>query len=241
MVTSVFNVKTAIFEGPLDLLLNLIEERKMLVSDVSLAEVADGFLAYIGEQKTFPVGETAQFIVVAATLLLLKSKALLPVLSLSDDEESDVHDLEKRLRALQLIREAAKRLSQQKGRIFLGEGIRIDEPLFMPSADMTPMGIVDALREALRHAPRKKLVDEVEVKKVVSLDEMIDRLTERVQNAIRMTFRDFAQGATDPREVVVGFLAMLELVKRGFAHVSQDAQFEEISIEYAGTADTPRY
>lgn len=240
-MSTAFSVKTESFEGPLDLLLNLIEERKMLVSDVSLSHVADAFLSYVADKETFPVGEAAQFVVVASTLLLIKSRALLPVLTLSDEEELDVHDLEKRLKLLQIMRDAAKRFAVSIGRIFIGTGIRVDDPLFTPPSDMTPDSLHQAAIAALQNVPKKKIVDEVEVKKVVSLDEMIERLTARVQTAITMSFKDFAGGATDPREIVVGFLAMLELVKRGFAHVSQDAHFEDITIEYAGSAGTPRY
>ena len=75
-----FTVSAGYFEGPLDLLLSLIEELRMLVSDVSLSEVADAFLAYVSSKESLPVGETAHFIVVAATLLLLKSRSLLPIL-----------------------------------------------------------------------------------------------------------------------------------------------------------------
>lgn len=236
-----FTVKTEAFEGPLDLLLSLVEERKMLVSDVSLAKVADSFLGYITAAGSFPVGEAAQFIVVAATLLLIKSRALLPVLTLSEEEEGDVKDLERRLQLLQIMRNAAKALGAMTGRMFIGEGARIDDPIFTPPPDMSPASLIAAVHTALQNAPKKVLVEEVSVKTVVSLDEMIERLTQRVQLAITMTFKDFSNGAQDPREVVVGFLAMLELVKRGFANVSQQDHFEDITIEYAGTAGTPRY
>jgi segregation and condensation protein A len=70
---------------------------------------------------------------------------------------------------------------------------------------------------------------------------MIERLTERVQRAISLSFSDFTRGATSPQDIVVGFLAMLELVKRGFANVSQGEHFDEITIEYTGTVSAPRY
>jgi segregation and condensation protein A len=236
-----FSVKAGEFEGPLDLLLTLVEERKMLVSDVSLVDVADAFLQFVSTAGTFPIGEAAHFVVVASTLLLLKSRALLPVLALSDDEEGDIKDLETRLQLLQIIRNAAKSLQATAGRIFFGEGARISEPLFTPSRDLSVDSLRAAMQSALQNAPKKVFVEEVEVKAVVSLDEMIERLTARVQQAISMSFKDFAGGATSPHEVVVGFLAILELVKRGFANVTQDANYADITIEYAGAVSAPRY
>lgn len=240
-MNSAFVVTAGQFEGPLDLLLTLVEERKMLVSDVSLSQVADAFLEYVSGRGAFPVGEAAQFVVVASSLLLIKSRALLPVLMLSEEEESDVKDLETRLRLLQIIRATAKNLAVKNGRMFFGEGSKVSDPLFVPPPDLTTAALRAAAQSALSNAPKKTLVEEVAVKAVVSLDEMIERLTERVQKAISMTFRDFAGGASDPREIVVGFLAMLELVKRGFANVSQPGHFDEITIEYAGSAATPSY
>ena len=235
-----FTVRTHSFDGPLDMLLTLIEERKMLISDVSLAQVADDFLAYVSTQDTYPLGDTAQFLVVAATLLLIKSRALLPVLELSKDEEGDIVDLEKRLKLLSLIRASAGTWGQSRRR-FLAPGIDVREPLFVPPRDLSVESLQGAVREVLAHAPRAEVRDEVTVDPVVSLDAMIERLTERVQRAIRLSFSEFTEGATNAKEVVVGFLAMLELVKRGFAEVEQREHFDEITIEYTGTTEPPRY
>jgi segregation and condensation protein A len=236
-----FSIKAGEYEGPLDLLLNLVEDRKMLVSDVSLTDVADSFLQYISTHGAFPVAEAAHFVVVASTLLLLKSRSLLPVLTLSDEEEGGIVDLELRLKLLQIIRVAARALSAGSSRMFFGDGVRVTDPLFVPPPDLSQLSLLAAAKSALAQAPKPVDRDEVAVKSVVSLDEMIERLTDRVQRAITMTFRDFSAHAVDPREVVVGFLAMLEIVKRGFATVTQDTQFAEITIEYAGNTNTPRY
>jgi segregation and condensation protein A len=240
-MTAVFSVKTPTFEGPLDLLLNLIEDRKMLISDVSLSEVADTFLAYLSNQTEFPLHDTAQFIVVAATLLLIKSRALLPVLTLTDDEEGDIVDLERRLALLKIMRDAAKALAVSRARMYFAEGARVKDPIFVPPPDLATTSLHSAMRDVLNNAPKFVKRDEVVVDAVVSLDEMIDRLTVRVQKAIALTFSQFTEGATNPRDIVVGFLAMLELVKRGFANVNQNEQFDEITIEYAGSSGTPRY
>src|SRR3989338_7586724 len=89
-----FSIETEIYSGPLEALLNLIEERKLPISQINLAEVTDAYLAYVEKLPELPLGETAQFILVASTLLLIKSRTLLPTLTLSDDERESVQELE---------------------------------------------------------------------------------------------------------------------------------------------------
>jgi segregation and condensation protein A len=235
-----FTVKTAAFDGPLDMLLTLIEDRKMLISDISLAQVADDFLAYISGQQSYPLSDTAQFLVVAATLLLIKSRALLPVLELTADEEGDIKDLERRLALLSIFRTASQQFDTQHPQ-FLAPGVTVRDPLFVPPPDVSLVSLEHAIRDVLAAAPRQAERIEVSVDPVISLDEMIDRLTTRVQRAIKLSFSEFTQGAANSMDVVVSFLAMLELVKRGCASVEQGAHFDEITIEYTGTIDAPRY
>src|SRR3990167_342562 len=111
-----FTLATSAFEGPLEALLNLIEERKLSISGISLSEVTDAYLAYVEKLPELPLGETAQFILVASTLLLIKSRTLLPMLSLSDDERESVEELERRLARYALFRKAAKLLRKEWGR-----------------------------------------------------------------------------------------------------------------------------
>src|SRR5438552_15090344 len=111
-----FALSTNVFQGPLETLLNMIEERKMSISDVSLSEVTDAYLAYVERLPELPLGETAQFILVASTLLLIKSRALLPNLELSEEERESVEELERRLARYALIRKAARSLRKEWGR-----------------------------------------------------------------------------------------------------------------------------
>ena len=85
-----FTVKTKDFEGPLDLLLDLIEKRKFFINDLSLAKVTDDFIAHIQQFENLPMGESAHFILVASTLLLIKSRSLLPQLNLTEEEQTDL-------------------------------------------------------------------------------------------------------------------------------------------------------
>jgi segregation and condensation protein A len=234
-----FAVKVRDFEGPLDLLLSLVEDRKMLISDVSLSGVADEFLKYIESRGGFPMGEAAQFVVVSATLLLLKSRSLLPVLSLTNEEEGDIQDLEHRLKLYQVIREAVRGF-RSNGRMYFGGGARITDPLFMPSKDLTLPNVTEAVNRVLQNAPRVEKRTEVSVQTVMSLEEMMERLEERIQKALKLSFSDFS-GNVDKREIVVSFLAMLELTKRGLLLVSQERSFGDITMNYSGSVGAFKY
>ena len=94
-----FKVKVGEFEGPLELILDLIEKRKLHISDISLSQVADEFIEYIKSFEEFPMSDSADFILVASTLLLIKSKSLLPNLPLTEEEQGSIEDLENRLSA----------------------------------------------------------------------------------------------------------------------------------------------
>ncbi len=241
-MSDAFAVRIGEFEGPLDLLLNLIEERKMLISDISLTQVADDFLSFIQNQTVFPLGQAAHFVVVAATLLLLKSRALLPVLTLSDEEEGDVRDLEFRLALLQVFRGIAKNLSRLDRHMEFGSGASITEPLFIPPSDLSIESINAAGKRVLMEAPTQLTNPEVTVKTVVSLEEMMDSLSARIEKAVMMTFKEFTgSNASDRYEIVVGFLAMLELVKRGLMNVQQENARGDITMSYRGQIKPPRY
>lgn len=236
-----FTVTVGEFEGPLDLLLSLIEERKMLISDVSLVAVADEFIEFVRRQDTFPAGQAAHFILTAATLLLLKSRALLPVLELTDDEEADVRTLEKRLALYTIFRTAARSLAALPGRSFISGVAKEKTPVFAPGNELAISTLGSAIEEVLARAPRREQRKEVSVKSVISLDVMMGRLAERIERALSVTFQDFVGSPEDKREIVVGFLAVLELVKRGLLAVEQDAHFSDITMSYAGGAKPPRY
>src|SRR3990167_943013 len=114
-----FNIKTDAYQGPFELLLDLIETRKLLVNDLTLANITEDYIKHVRAQEAFPVEQTANFIQIAATLLLIKSKSLIPDLLLSDEENADVEDLKRRLAAYEKVREAARELSRVYGRIVM--------------------------------------------------------------------------------------------------------------------------
>lgn len=238
-----FTVKTEKFEGPLELLLDLIEKRKLFVSDVSLAQVADDYIAHVRALSEFPVADSAQFVLVASTLLLVKSKSLLPTLSLTADEQASIDDLEKRLKTLERMRALSVGVKALFGKgIMFARSERSLPPVFSPDADMTAPNLLEAALRVLSNLPKKEFLPKVVVDKVISLEEMIASLTERVTSSLRMSFREFAgaAGKGEKVNVIVSFLAMLELVKQGVIAVTQDRHFDDIHME-TESVGVPRY
>jgi len=243
MIKDQFKVKTQAFEGPLDLLLDLIEKRKLFINDISLAKVTDDFISHIQQFENLPMGESAHFILVASTLLLIKSKSLLPELNLTEEEKGDINDLETRLKIYQRIKDSSKFVQELFGKdiIFSQSHARPVSPVFAPDAEFTLERSLFLLKDLIGRLPKKEKLPQVVVEKVISLEDMIDTLTKRIQGSLRMSFKTFAGEHKENKvNFIVSFLAMLELVKQGIVHVTQDSNFGDIQME-TKEVGVPRY
>src|SRR3989344_5090032 len=226
-----YTVKTTVFEGPLDLLLELVTKRKLFVNDVSLSQVTDDFIRYIEEHEEFPIGESAEVIVVASTLMLIKSSSLLPMIKLTDEEEESIHDLEDRLVFYAKVKELAAGLKNIFGKkiIFEKTPTKNLTIVFSPDSKTDTTNLLLALERVIESLPKKEVLAKVTVKKVISLDEMIEKLAERISQASKISFKKFhgTRGALTYEKkvsIIIGFLAMLELVKRGAIRVTQEGR-----------------
>lgn len=234
-------VRTPAFEGPFALVLELIEKRQLLVNDLSLSQVTDDFIQHVRSQAEFPIEDATDFIGVAATLLLIKSKSLIPDLELTGDEEEDIDDLKRRLEAYEKAREASKTLARLFGRsIMISAGERAPDVVFAPSKDLSSTALATALASVLAEREKEEVLPEARVRPMVTIEEMMDRLMSRAQKALTMSFKDFAGDAKEKVEVIVSFLALLELVKQGALDVLQHETFSDIRITNT-SATTPRY
>ena len=238
----VFEIKTPIFEGPLHLLLSLVEKRQLLINEISLTKVTDEFISYINSSVNATTSESAEFILVAATLVLIKSKSLLPAIELTSGESADIEILEHRLKMLKAVREMAGFLKHHLAGppIFLAND-RPFTPIFSPAEDLTYASLKNAIKELFASLPKKEVVPTAVVQKVVSLQEMIEDLTERIQRGLKMSFKQFSKNHAESKVgLIVSFLALLELVKRGIVSVSQNDTFDDILIETENLG-TPNY
>lgn len=238
-----FTIKTQAFEGPLDLLLDLIEKRKLFINDISLAKVTDDFIAHVRQFDKLPMGESAHFILIASTLLLIKSKSLLPELSLTEEEQGDIRDLETRLKVYKRIKEASIHIQRLFGAemIFPQSTSRKLDPVFAPAPEFTLEKALQILKDLAQRIPKKEALPKHVVSKVISLEDMIGTLTTRIQSSLRISFRQFANEHKGEKvNVIVSFLAMLELVKEGVVHVTQERHFDDIQME-TKEVGVPRY
>lgn len=229
-----YQVKLDQFEGPLDLLLTHIEKRKLPINEVSLAKVTDDFISYIENTEKFPIGESAHFILIASTLLLIKSKSLLPTLDLTSEEQGSIEDLERRLKQYQRIKDLSVHVKERFGKVILFSPLprKNRKPVFSPDSKTNISGIREAVNRVLESIPKFEKLPTVLVKKVISLEEMIGGLTERITKSLKMSFKEFSLAdKKDKVNVIVSFLAMLELVKRGIIKANQEKVFDDIYME----------
>ena len=237
-------VKTPVFEGPLQLLIELIEKRKLLINDISLAEVTDEYIKRVSGMGELPLGEASDFIALAATLLLIKSRSLLPSLELSEEETRDIKELEYRLALYQILKGAARGLGKSLELPPLWEGeSQPPQVFFVPDTRATVGELHAVMRRLIEEFPTFSQLPKVAVAKAVSLEEMIDKLARRVSAAIQLSFREFSghgKPTTEKREVVVSFLALLELMKQGIIRATQQKPFSDIVLE-GGSISTPSY
>lgn len=241
-----YTVKTTGFEGPFGLLLNLVEARKLFINEISLAQVTEDYIRYMNELGGLTPAEVSNFIIVAATLILIKSKSLLPNLHLTSEEVSDINKLEDRLQLYAVYMKLAENVKNMFGKKIIfapqerkparpdGRSGGNDTIVFLPDNQITKESMMQFAQDSLIRAPKKVFLPEVEIKKVMSIEAMIDKLTERIQNSLKMNFKEFSGVATTREEkvvVIVGFLAMLELVRGGILNAIQENNFEDIMIE----------
>ncbi|MEI8174815.1 MAG: ScpA family protein [bacterium] len=238
MEKETYNIKTAGFEGPFGVLLDLIEKHKLFINDVSLASVTEDYINYmnkLGGLNSFSPAEISSFIIVASTLILIKSRSLLPNLNLTPEEEGDIRNLEDRLRLYEIFTKLGVNVKNIFGKemIFVPLERKSEVIVFLPDDRITRDNMMTFAKNVLGSMPKKIFLPEVEVKKVISIEEMIGKLTERIQSSIQTSFRNFTGKATTREEkvfMIVGFLAMLELVRNGILDVVQENNFADIII-----------
>lgn len=236
-----FVVKTKEFEGPVEKLLNLIEERKLFISDISLARVTDDYIKYIEALEEHDIDGTAEFIVIASTLVLIKSKSLLPDMELSEEEEKNIEDLEDRLAK----HKQTRHLSQYIRSAF-GENIRFtrnesQEVYFAPGENCTVEHLHTAMRDVVERLPSPPDRPTAQVEKVERLEDVLANLKKRLASRSRINFSKVSRENTDSKKgVIVRFLALLELVKQDVVKADQSENFARIIIE-SREVDTPQY
>ena len=242
-----FELRLEYFQGPLDKLLGLIEEKKMEVSQVSLADVTNDFLGYLDQFKVAliegqgnedsplfdaPPELLADFLVVASRLLLIKSKSLLPSLNLSVEEESEIKDLEHRLalyKEFKKTQEHVRTLWSDMPKMYAREFLTSNEPLFYPPSDVTPEKLFESILKITGDLEQLFKPKATVRNQIVNLRAKIQEIAARL-TSIPTTFSELHGGNGTKGEVVVLFLAILHLIKQQLVNVEQAGHFEEMKI-----------
>jgi segregation and condensation protein A len=233
-----YQVKLAVFEGPLDLLLQLIEKHQLDITTVALAQVADQYLEYIGLLPEVDPALLSDFLVIAARLLLIKSKALLPKppVEPEEEEEDDAEALARQLLEYKRFKGIAAQFRRWEE-----AGLRTyvrPAPLSKSDLNLAPRfsleGVtLDGLSEALRAALARMAPDQPTETIAPILWSITDKIAS-IQRALaqggRASLQSLLAGAASRVEAIVLFLALLELIKAREVKVAQDATFGEILI-----------
>jgi segregation and condensation protein A len=231
-----YHVKLEVFEGPLDLLLQSIRREALEITAVSLAAVTDQYLAYLEQLQEIDPGALASFLEVAAQLVLIKSRRLLPrppADPLDEEEEDPAEMLARRLRQYAMFKEAARALQEREAQ-GLRAYVRITPPPELPQRDelggLSIDDLLAAMQQALNTRPARSVSHVIEPIKV-TIDDRSEVIRQALLRSWPMSFQSLLRDCRSRIEIIVTFLALLELVKAGEISVWQDALFGEIMIE----------
>ncbi len=233
---SPYQVALPVFEGPLDLLLHLIERQELSITEVSLAQVTNQYLDYLARISERNPADLADFLVVAAKLLLIKSRVLLPQppASLSPEEEDVGDDLVRQLIEYKKFKEVAHWLRQveeqgQQAYVRL-PGIPPVEPV-VDLGDVSLVDLLAAVREALNVKPPLPTVNGAVAPITITIADQMDLIERRTAGGRQVSFRQLLADAQSRLEIIVTLLALLEMVKQLLVCMRQDQLFADILIE----------
>ena len=227
------------FSGPLGLLLSLIESEEMDITEVNLAKIADEYVNYVRGAKDIDAEEMADFLVLAAKLLFIKSKALLPYLYTAEDE-AEVDDLEKQLRMYKEFVGASQKIKEiiaGKHFLFLPPLIKnrrqqFNLPVFTAPLKVNPQILQEVFLRVLLNLEKQQeeKLPESTLEPKINIEDRISSIKKMLLDKLRVNFSKLLLGAQTKTEVIVSFLAVLELAKQKELFFEQDELFSEIYI-----------
>jgi segregation and condensation protein A len=230
-----YQLKLDIFEGPLDLLLHLIKEQKMEIHDIPVAEISRQYLKYMELMTDLNLEVAGEYLVMAAELTRLKSKMLLPSHGDGEDGEDGIDprdELTRRLLEYQRYKSAAgdlRQLEYDRQQLFSrGSEIQIEEGEEEVIVDATIFDLFSAFKEVLNQRTFK---EDIEIKiTTLSVSERVNRVLDTLNENESVTFESLFAESLSKQEVIVTFLALLELMRMSLIRVQQGSQFEAIRI-----------
>lgn len=242
MTNDAYQLKLENYSGPLQKLLELIEEKKLEISEISLARVTDDFLRYLeklGKVQGAPeesIRILADFVVVASRLIFIKSKALLPNLDLSQEEEAKIKDLEKRLRLYRELKPAMRIIA----RLWKEKNEEFSRPYFMNAVcwrganvffpgKVSVYGIAAAMRNVWQNLSGFIEESRVVREKILTLEDTIKEVIQRLTELREISFAKLSESKSRA-ETIVTFLAILHLAREQLIFIEQEGHFSDIII-----------
>lgn len=236
------HTKVKQFEGPLDLLLSLIEQRQLDITNIALAEVTEQFLQHIKQLTDVDPTVLADYLAIAAKLLVIKSKAILPSLEVETFEEDDVGiDLESRLLLYKQFKEVAKflkKLDAKREQSFTRTLTFEEKVNFFPDKTIDQSSLHAGILKILNSLKELDNLPKAKVKEAISIQEKIDILRTKLGEQVETKLSELIATAKNKSEVIITFLALLELIKQRIFTADQDALFAEVVIKKYATATT---
>lgn len=230
-----YQVSIQNFSGPLDLLLQLVEKKNLAITELSLAQVTQEYVAFLNEQEEINSEDLADFLVIASTLLLIKSRSLLPSLVLAPEEEAEIMDLETRLKIYKLYKEAGNKLKEMfKKEIFILDrpSWKNIEAKFSPPPHCSSESLNTAFLRILKEIQIEEIkpLAEKKIQRIISLEERIKELIQKITHGKMFRLQDLTREKQDKIDLILTFLAALHLVKQKIIKIEQKDNFGEIWI-----------
>ncbi len=222
------------FEGPLDLLLQLIEKEKLDITEVSLEKVTDQFLEHIKKIEEIEAENLADFLIMASQLILIKSRALLPDLDIEDEEEISAEELAFRLKEYKKFKDQSQKIDEiykNKQISFEQEFCLQKSDVFAPGRNLKLNSMHEAMKSIVLSISKFRDLAKKTVKQTISIKERIIDLQKMISKQINLEFRNIIKKSQNKMEAVVSFLALLELVKQQVVHVDQNEIFGDILLK----------
>jgi len=233
--SNVYKIDTPVYQGPLDLLLQLIENAELDITTLALAQVTDQYLRHLEEMQNLLPDEISAFLVIAAKLIQIKSESLLPQQSNVIEEETDLgNELARQLIAYKRYKEIADILAERK-ELGYQTFIRLSPPEvdIKENLDLGNFGVNELFSLAssifLKDIERQSINTVVERPKVTIKDK-INQISEHFKSSDELTFRELLGDNYSRLDIVISFLALLELIKGDFILFVQEEIFDDIKM-----------
>lgn len=224
-------IKIEKFEGPLDLLLQLIDQEKLAITEISLSQITEQFLNYLNHLEKRRSEELADFLIIATRLVYLKSRTLLPYLYPEEDEGPSLAD---QLKMYQQYVDASKKIVYlwEQNRIAYG---RVEPPIkikeFVLPLNARLADLKDAMERLVIRLRVPRPLPEIEIDRAITVKQKVDSIWLTLKKYKRLNFQEILNNAESKTEVIVSFLALLELIKDEKAFIKQNGAFTNMEVK----------